>query len=240
MNVLTVEERVSPWGEVVVPLNEDDVRTCARICRKRGIEAVAVIYMDSFMYPEHEKRTKEILEEEVPGIDVSISWDVRPEMLEFERTTTTTLNAYVAPIMRKYMAGLKDLLKDDWKFNGPVLITTGSGGLVGIEEAIKLPAVTFHSSPVSGAVGFAGYCGSLAGFDNLIAFETGGTTNNVSMIYQGSPAMTREWKILWNVPCCLPSVDTIYWMGRQGRHPSGRSSEPGICAGTRMLWCGGR
>ena len=215
MNVLTVEERVSPWGEVVVPLNEDDVRTCARICRKRGIEAVAVIYMDSFMHPEHEIRTKEILEEENPDIDVSISWDVRPEMLEFERTTTTTLNAYVAPIMKKYMAGLKDLLKDDWKFDGPVLITTGSGGLVGIEEAIKLPAVTFHSSPVSGAVGFAGYCGALAGFDNLIAFETGGTTNNVSMIYQGSPAMTREWKILWNVPCCLPSVDTIY-MGAGG------------------------
>jgi len=215
MNVLTVEERVSPWGEVVVPLNEDDVRTCARICRKRGIEAVAVIYMDSFMHPEHEIRTKEILEEENPDIDVSISWDVRPEMLEFERTTTTTLNAYVAPIMKKYMEGLKGLLKDDWKFDGPVLITTGSGGLVGIEEAIKLPAVTFHSSPVSGAVGFAGYCGALAGFDNLIAFETGGTTNNVSMIYQGSPAMTREWKILWNVPCCLPSVDTIY-MGAGG------------------------
>ncbi|MEE9418831.1 MAG: hydantoinase/oxoprolinase family protein [Desulfatiglandaceae bacterium] len=214
-NVLTVKERVSPWGEVVVPLNEEDVIVAARKCRKRGIESIAVVYMDSFMHPEHEIRTKEILEKELPGVDVTISWDVRPEMLEFERTTTTVLNAYVAPIMKNYMAGLKRLLKDDWKFDGPVLITTGSGGLVGIEEAIKLPAVTFHSSPVSGAVGFAGYCGALAGFDNLIAFETGGTTNNVSMIYKGSPAMTREWKILWNVPCCLPSVDTIY-MGAGG------------------------
>ncbi|MBW1667694.1 MAG: hydantoinase/oxoprolinase family protein [Deltaproteobacteria bacterium] len=214
-NVLTVRERVSPWGEVVIPLNKDDVRVAARKCRKRGIESIAVVYMDSFMHPEHEIRTREILQEELPDVDVTISWDVRPEMLEFERTTTTVLNAYVAPIMKNYMAGLKDLLKDTWRFEGPVLITTGSGGLVGIEEAIKLPAVTFHSSPVSGAVGFAGYCGSLAGFENVIAFETGGTTNNVSMIYKGSPAMTREWKILWNVPCCLPSVDTIY-MGAGG------------------------
>jgi N-methylhydantoinase A len=214
-NVLTVKERVSPWGEVVVPLNEEDVRTAARKCRKRGIESVAVVYMDSFMHPEHEIRTREILEQELPGVDVTISWDVRPEMLEFERTTTTVLNAYVAPIMKNYMKGLMDLLKKQWRFKGPLLITTGSGGVVGIQEAIKLPAVTFHSSPVSGAVGFAGYCGSLAGFDNVIAFETGGTTNNVSMIYQGSPAMTREWKILWNVPCCLPSVDTIY-MGAGG------------------------
>ena len=215
MNVLTVRERVSPWGEVVIPLNEDDVRKAARICRKRGIESIAVVYMDSFMHPEHEIKTKEILEKELPGVDVSISWDVRPEMLEFERTTTTVLNAYVAPILKKYMAGLRETVKSQWNYNGPLLITTGSGGVVGIDEAIRFPALTFHSSPVSGAVGLAGYCGGLAGFENVIAFETGGTTNNVSMIYKGKPAMTREWKILWNMPCCLPSVDTIY-MGAGG------------------------
>ncbi|MBW2610098.1 MAG: hydantoinase/oxoprolinase family protein [Deltaproteobacteria bacterium] len=214
-NVLEVRERVSPWGEVLIPLKEEDVRVAARKCKKRGIESIAVVYMDSFMHPEHEIRTKKILEEELPDVDVSISWDVRPEMMEFERTTTTVLNAYVAPIMKKYMAGLRERVKTDWNFDESLLITTGTGGVVGIDEAIRFPALTFHSSPVSGAVGFAGYLGSLAGFDNLIAFETGGTTNNVSMIYKGEPAMTREWKILWNVPCCLPSVDTIY-MGAGG------------------------
>ncbi|MBI4319601.1 MAG: hydantoinase/oxoprolinase family protein [Chloroflexi bacterium] len=214
-NVLTVRERVGPWGDVIIPLNEEDVRVAARKCRKRGIESVAVVYMDSFMHAEHEIRTREILLEELPGVDISISYDVRPEMLEFERTSTTVLNAYVAPIMRKYMAGLMETARTQWNYAGPILITTGTGGVVGIDEAIKLPAVTFHSSPVSGAVGFAGYCGQMAGYDNVIAFETGGTTNNVSMIYKGKPAMTREWKILWNVPCCLPSVDTIY-MGAGG------------------------
>lgn len=209
-DVLTIQERIGPWGDVLVPLNEDHVRAAARKYKKRGIQSIAVVYMDSFMNPEHERRTEEILREECPEIDVTCSYKVRPEMLEFERTTTTVLNAYVSPILKDYLRGLSNRLRTDWNYKGQLLLTTSGGGIVGMEEAIKLPARTFHSSPVSGAVGMAGYIGSLAGFNNIIAFETGGTTNNVSMIYQGQPAITHEWKILWNVPCCLPSVDTVY------------------------------
>lgn len=209
-NVLGVRERTSPYGEVLVPLNEDDVRLAARKCRKRGIESIAVVYMDSFMNPIHETRTREILQEELPGVDVTVSHEVLPQMLEFERTCTTVLNAYISPILKTYLAGLSALLKNDWNYTGPILVTTSGGGVIGVDEAAKFPARTFHSSPVSGAVGMAGYVGSLAGFENVIAFETGGTTNNVSMIYKGQPAITHEWKILWNVPCCLPSVDTVY------------------------------
>ncbi|MBW7851322.1 MAG: hydantoinase/oxoprolinase family protein [Rhodospirillales bacterium] len=209
-NVLTVRERVSPYGEILVPLNEEDVVTAARKCRKRGIESVAVVYMDSFMNPAHELRTREILARELPGVDVTLSHEVLPQMLEFERTCTTVLNAYIAPILKNYLSGLSYRLKKDWNFSGPILVTTSGGGVIGMDEAAKMPAKTFHSSPVSGAVGMAGYIGSLAGFENVIAFETGGTTNNVSMIYKGNPAITHEWKILWNVPCCLPSVDTVY------------------------------
>ncbi len=209
-DVLTVQERIGPWGDVINILNEDDVRAAARKYKKRGIESIAVVYMDSFMNPEHERRTEEILREECPDIDVSCSYKVLPEMLEFERTTTTVLNAYISPILKKYLNGLSRRLTTDWNYKGKILLTTSSGGIIGMDEAIKFPARTFHSSPVSGAVGMAGYIGSLAGFNNVIAFETGGTTNNVSMIYQGKPAITHEWKILWNVPCCLPSVDTIY------------------------------
>ena len=209
-NVLTVRERVSPYGEVVVPLNEEDVRAAARKCRKRGIESVAIVYIDSFMNPGHEQRTREILQEELPDADITISFEVLPQMLEFERTCTTVLNAYVSPILKNYLRGLAARLKKDWAYEGPILVTTSGGGVTSVAEALKLPARTFHSSPVSGAVGMAGYIGSLAGFENVIAFETGGTTNNVSMIYKGTPAITHEWKILWNVPCCLPSVDTVY------------------------------
>jgi len=209
-NVLTVRERVSPYGEVVTALSEADVRRCARMIAKRGIESVAVVYIDSFMNPKHELRTRQILRQELPGVDITLSHEVLPQMLEFERTCTTVLNAYISPILKSYLSGLARRLKEDWSYEGPILVTTSGGGVIGMDEAIKLPARTFHSSPVSGAVGLAGYIGSLAGFENVIAFETGGTTNNVSIIYKGRPAVTHEWKILWNVPCCLPSVDTIY------------------------------
>jgi N-methylhydantoinase A len=209
-DVLPVRERISPYGDILIPLDEEQVRIAARKCRKRGIESVAVVYIDSFMNPIHEQRTREILLEELPDLDVTVSYEVLPQMLEFERTCTTVLNAYISPILKNYLNGLSRRLKADWNYDGPILVTTSGGGVIGVDEAIKIPARTFHSSPVSGAVGMAGYIGSLAGFDNVIAFETGGTTNNVSMIYQGQPAITHEWKILWNVPCCLPSVDTVY------------------------------
>ncbi|MFO1217154.1 MAG: hydantoinase/oxoprolinase family protein [Burkholderiaceae bacterium] len=209
-NVLTIRERVSPYGEVVTPLSEAEVRRAARMIKKRGIESVAVVYIDSFMNPAHELRTREILHEELPGLDVTLSHEVLPQMLEFERTCTTVLNAYISPILKNYLGGLQRRLKKDWNYSGSILVTTSGGGVIGMDEAVKFPAKTFHSSPVSGAVGLAGYIGNMAGFENVIAFETGGTTNNVSIIYQGRPAITHEWKILWNVPCCLPSVDTIY------------------------------
>lgn len=209
-DVLTIRERTGPYGEVLVKLNEEDVVTAARKCRKRGVESIAVVYIDSFMNPEHELRTREILQRELPGVDVTLSHEVLPQMLEFERTCTTVLNAYIAPILKNYLSGLSRRLKSDWNYEGPILVTTSGGGVIGMDEAAKMPAKTFHSSPVSGAVGMAGYIGGLAGFENVIAFETGGTTNNVSMIYRGAPAITHEWKILWNVPCCLPSVDTVY------------------------------
>ena len=209
-NVLEVRERVSPYGEILVKLNESDVRRAARIIRKRGIESVAIVYMDSFMNTVHEARTRELLRKELPDTDITVSYEVLPQMLEFERTCTTVLNAYISPILKNYLSGLSRRLKKDWNYAGSILVTTSGGGVIGMDEAMKFPAKTFHSSPVSGAVGLAGYIGAMAGFENVIAFETGGTTNNVSIIYKGKPAITHEWKILWNVPCCLPSVDTIY------------------------------
>ena len=104
-NVLVVRERISPYGEIVTPLEEADVQRAARMIKKRGIESVAVVYMDSFMNPVHELRTREILREELPDIDITLSYEVLPQMLEFERTCTTVLNAYVSPILKNYLKG---------------------------------------------------------------------------------------------------------------------------------------
>ena len=202
-------ERVSPDGEVLTPLNEDDVRYAARCFRKRGMQAIAVCYMDSYMNPIHELRTKEILQQECPDMFITISYEVLPRMLEFERTSTTVLNAYLGPVMYNYIDKLQNQLRG-WGYKGEIVITHSAGGTMSIDEALKLPARTTHSSPVSGVVGLAGYIGELTGFDNVIAFESGGTTNDVSVIHQGKPTITMEWRILWNVPYCMPSIETVY------------------------------
>src|SRR3972149_2323263 len=172
-NVLTIRERISPYGEVVTKLAEAEVRRAARMIKKRGIESVAVVYMDSFMNPVHEIRTREILHEELPDLDVTLSHEVLPQMLEFERTCTTVLNAYISPILKHYLGGLSRRLKKDWNYAGSILVTTSGGGVIGMDEAMKFPAKTFHSSPGSGAVGLAGYIRAMAGVANRVAFETG-------------------------------------------------------------------
>jgi N-methylhydantoinase A len=144
-NVLVVRERVSPYGEIVTPLAEEDVQRAARMIKKRGIESVAVVYMDSFMNPVHELRTREILRRESPDLDITLSHEVLPQMLEFERTCTTVLNAYVSPILKNYLQGLADRLKADWGYDGAILVTTSGGGVIGMDEALKLPARTEFS-----------------------------------------------------------------------------------------------
>ena len=144
-NVLVVRERVSPYGEIVTPLAEEDVQRAARMIKKRGIEFVAVVYIDSFMNPVHELRTREILRRESPDLDITLSHEVLPQMLEFERTCTTVLNAYVSPILKNYLQGLADRLKADWGYDGAILVTTSGGGVIGMDEALKLPARTEFS-----------------------------------------------------------------------------------------------
>ena len=247
-NVLVVRERVSPYGEIVTPLEEADVERAARMIRKRGIELVAVVYMDLFMNSVHELRTREILRQELPDIDITLSYEVLPQMLEFERTCTTVLNAYVSPILKNYLQGLADRLKTDWGYDGAILVTTSGGGVIGMDEALKLPARTFHSSPVSGAVGVADYIASrLAGFENVIAFETGGTTNNVSIIYRGKPAITHGMEDPLE-RALLPAVGRhrlhrrrgrLDRLGRQGWHSQRRTTKHGRGAGPACYGAGG-
>jgi N-methylhydantoinase A len=208
-DVFGVRERVSPEGTILTPLNEEDVRRAARIFKKRGMGAIVICYMDSFMNPVHENRSKEIVKEECPGLFVCTSCEVLPKMLETDRWSTTVLNAYIGPVMERYMAELMRRLKE-WGYEGEVLITHSGGGVMTSSEVLRLPVKSCHSSPVSGVVGLAGYVGKLAGFDNVIAFETGGTTNDVSMIFDSKPVYTMEWRILWNVPCAIPSIETAY------------------------------
>src|SRR5262245_38641460 len=141
-----VEERVSVEGSVLTPLNEDDVRSAARDFKKEGVEAIAVSYLWSFRNPTHELRTREILAEELPGLYVSLSTEILPQIRVYERHSTTALNAYVGPILTRYLSRLDKALKDRG-FKGSLLIMQSNGGVMSPEVAQRFASNTLLSGP---------------------------------------------------------------------------------------------
>jgi len=231
-HVLEVAERVDYEGRVLVELNEDDVRVAARKFKVRDIESVAVAYLNSFMNGDHEMRTKAILQEEL-GDDVFIctSAEVLPELREFERTSTVAANAYLAPVIGRYLDGLVDALRG-WGYEGEVFVTHSGGGIMSARAAREVPARICHSGPAGGVIG-GKRVGELAGFDNVITFDMGGTSADLSLVENGVPSIASEWRVDWNIPILFPAVDlvaigagggTIAWVDEGGSLRTGPQS----------------
>ena len=145
-----VEERVSVEGAVLTPLNESDVRAAARALKKDGVEAIAVSYLWSFRNPRHELRTREILAEEMPDTYVSLSTEILPQIRVYERHSTTALNAYVGPILMRYLSRLDKALAERG-FKGSLLIMQSNGGVMSPEVAQRFASNTLLSGPAGGA-----------------------------------------------------------------------------------------
>jgi N-methylhydantoinase A len=238
-HVLEATERTDYEGNVVTALAEDDVRVAARKFRARGIESVAVCYLNSFMRPEHEARTKEILVEEL-GEDVFVgtSSEILPELREFERTSTVTANAYLAPVISRYLDGLVDALRA-WGYAGEVFVTHSGGGVITARAARHVPARICHSGPAGGVIGGVSI-GKLAGFENVITFDMGGTSADLALAEAGRPNVASEWRVDWNIPILFPALDlvaigagggTIAWVDaggslRTGPHSAGADPGP--------------
>jgi N-methylhydantoinase A len=207
-NVLTVRERVDYEGTVMVDLAEDDVREAARKFAKRGIQSVAVAFLNSFMNDVHEARTKKILLEEL-GEDVRVctSAEILPEIREFERTSTTAANAYLMPVIEGYLRHLATALAD-WGYGGEILVTHSGGAVITARAAQSVPARICHSGPAGGVIGGA-IVGKLAGFDSVITFDMGGTSADLSLVDQGRPAFASEWRVDWNIPILFPAIDLV-------------------------------
>ncbi|MBI3077374.1 MAG: hydantoinase/oxoprolinase family protein [Deltaproteobacteria bacterium] len=206
-NRLVVTEKVDFEGNVLTPLSEEDVQACARAFRKRGIEAVSVCFINSFMNPAHEQRTKELLEKELPGVFVTCSSEILPEMREFERMSTTTVNAYVGPILDRYLDSLTDAMRG-WGYRGDILIIHSGGGVVTCDAARAIPARTCQSGPAGGVIGGA-LIGTLAGFPNVITFDIGGTSTDLALVYKGQPLTQSGWKVEFKIPIRFPCIDVI-------------------------------
>jgi N-methylhydantoinase A/oxoprolinase/acetone carboxylase beta subunit len=210
-NRLTLNERIAgPRGEVLLPLDEDEVRAKVRELRAAKVEAVAVCLLFSFLNPAHEKRVADIVREEFPEAFLSVSHEVMPQYREFERFSTACLNAYVGPKTGRYLTNLENALKRGG-MKGGLHLMQSAGGSATLNGALARPVTLLMSGPVAGLIGGV-HEGRLAGFDSVITLDVGGTSADIGVAPAGGMRMkhlleTRVGAYQAMVP--MADVDTI-------------------------------
>jgi N-methylhydantoinase A len=192
-NTVEVDERIASDGSVVRELDEDDVRRQLQRLTTRGVQALAVSLINSFADPAHEKRIAAIAAEVLPGVPVSLSSDVLPEMREYERTLTTVANGYVQPQVKRYVQNLADRLKDGG-VAGELAILRSDGGLSSAASASDSPVTLLLSGPAGGVTG-AVWSAEQCGHRDLITFDMGGTSTDVGLVQDLRPRIGRETKV---------------------------------------------
>ena len=206
----TVRGRLDPAGDEVTPLDEAGLRAMAGRLRADGVAAVAICLLHAYANPAHERRAKAILEAELPGVPVCASTDILAEFREYERASTVVLNAYLLPVMDRYLASLADLLADPAQGLGlgphvPVMVIEASGGLMTVQTARAKPVHTVLSGPAGGVVASA-HVAALSGFADIITMDMGGTSTDISLVLDGRPQVTREAG-LDGTPIRIPVID---------------------------------
>jgi N-methylhydantoinase A len=190
-NTVEVDERVASDGTVVRTLDEADVR--AQLGTLAGIDALAVSLINSFADPTHERRVADIAAELLPGVPVSLSSDVLPELREYERTVTTVANGYVQPQVKRYVETLSGRLREGG-VAGELAILRSDGGLSAAEAAVAAPVTMLLSGPAGGVTG-AVWVAEQCGFADLITFDMGGTSTDVALVQGLTPRIGRETKV---------------------------------------------
>ncbi len=185
-----VRERVRPDGSVMIPLDEASLGEAIAAIRTSGATSVAICYLHAYKNPAHELATEERLRAELPDLYISRSSDVLPQIKEFERVSTTVVNSYVGPAVRLYLANLERRLRDAG-FGGSLFIVLSHGGMAPVAEAGRLAAATVLSGPAGGVAG-ARRCAQLLGIGDLIPFDVGGTSTDISLIADGEAALSAE------------------------------------------------
>jgi N-methylhydantoinase A len=188
---LEIPERIGPEGDVRVPVDLQAARAAMESLKAKGVEALAVCFLHSYARPEHEKAVGELGTEYFPHI--SLSCEVLPEMREYERTASTVVDAYVKPVVSRYLRNLRADL-DACGIKAPLLVMQSSGGLVSDDGAASRPVRIIESGPAAGVIAAAA-AGRTAGFENLIAFDMGGTTAKASIIERGEIHLSPEYEV---------------------------------------------
>ena len=224
---LTVSERVLFNGEVHKPLDEESVRVACRKLRKQNVTSVAVSLLFSFVNAAHEKRIGEIIAEEMPGANISLSHQVLPRGPEFDRTSTTVVNAYIAPPVTTYIERLASRLKENG-YARQLLVMQANGGVMTKEYIDGAPIRVLASGPVGGVVGSA-HVGSAKGHPNLLCVDLGGTSYDMSLVINGSAPAEAGWNMhhryLIGVP--MVKVETLGAGGGSICHVKGGALQVG-------------
>ncbi len=209
---IDVPERILADGSVDLALDEESLRQSIRKLKEEDVKAIAVCYLYGFLNAQHEIQTMRIIEEEFPGVFLSVSHRVAPEFREFERLSTTVVNSYLGPVMKRYIERLSQRL-DDLGIRVTPQLTQSNGGVIGFETAASLPVRTVLSGPSTGVIA-AQAIGRMAGFSNIITFDVGGTSTDVALLQNGVCALTGE-AIVHGHPIKAPMLD-IHTVGAGG------------------------
>ncbi len=208
-NRLTVNERVDREGKVLIPLEEAEVRQIAKRFKTTGIESIAVCLYFGFVNSSHEKKIGEILQEECPGIPVSLSHEVLPQIHEFERVSTTLVNAYTSPRVKRYLVDLEGKLRE-LGFTRDFFIMLSGGGIMSAEYAGKYAVHSLLSGPAGGVVACSQLIGEALDESNIIIVDMGGTSYDVSLIRNKRPAVTTEyWFSRYRIAIPMLDIHTI-------------------------------
>ncbi len=190
---LPVPERLDNTGKVLRPLDEAALRALVPLLKDEGIEALAVGFLHAFVNPVHERRAAAILAEALPGVPVSLSSEVSPEMREWERFSTTVANAYVQPLMASYLGRLEAGLRA-MGMAAPLFLMLSGGGLTTVATAARFPIRLVESGPAGGAI-FSAHVARQRGWEKVLSFDMGGTTAKVCLIDGFSPQASRSFEV---------------------------------------------
>ncbi|TMJ66777.1 MAG: hydantoinase/oxoprolinase family protein [Alphaproteobacteria bacterium] len=247
---LPIRERIDAHGEVLLPLGELSVARAIEAVAANHVEAVAVGFLHSFTNPDHEHRVGEAVARRLPNVSVTLSCEVSPEMREYERFSTACANAYLQPLISRYIAKLEhELVRAG--FHCPLLLMTSGGGITTTETAIRFPVRLVESGPAGGAI-FAACIARQHGRDQVVSFDMGGTTAKICLIDKAQPQTARAFEVARiyrflkgsGLPLRIPviemveigagggSIARIDTLGRIVVGPDSAGSEPGpVCYG---------
>lgn len=238
-----INERINYEGTVLEEVSEDEVKVLAEIIRKKEFRSVAISFINSFVNGANEEKVKRILTEELPGVYICTSSEILPEIFEHERTSTTIINAVLGPIVSEYI----DMLNNELKikgYKGDLLVLHSGGGVMTSETVSRYAARISSSGTAAGAIA-SKHIANLCGFQNAMGLDMGGTSTDISLMYDNELRITKDWYIEYGYPIGFPSIElttigagggSLAWIDeggslRNGPHSAGADPGP-VCYNT--------